>query len=223
MGAPPETPIRVERATKETYARTVRTNDDDVDFYDCEDELTGPVSDQLPGPVDLGAVDLDLCAHEAERRGYTEGVPYTVDSGAGESVADPAHIPEGDLEPSPGSLAGRGYKGAGQERLPNLGQTRAHRMLENGIAATNVFQAAKVRKPLLAVSASADKKNLTVFDHEDFGGGSIILSDAPELPMIRELIGQAQRRIKLHRENGVYLMKNWIIPKGEGFPRPGHE
>ena len=144
-----------------------------------------------------------------------------MDSGAGESVANSADIPEGTLEPSPGSLAGRGYKGAGAERLPNLGQTKARRMLERGFQTCTTFQAAHVRKPLLAVSATADKRNLTIFDHEDYGGGCILLADAPELPMIRELVAQVQRRVKVHRDNGVCLLKNWIVPENEGFARPG--
>ena len=90
-----------------------------------------------------------------------------MDSGAAESVADPDDVPEGTVEPSPGSIAGRGYLGAGpNQRIPNIGQVRANRILENGQKATSLFQAARVRKPLVAVSATVDKGNMVLFDAE---------------------------------------------------------
>ena len=134
-----------------------------------------------------------------------------MDSGAAESVADPADIPEGLVEPSPGSRAGRGYLGAGpDQRIPNLGQVRAKRYIENCGKVTTLFQAAKVRKPLVAVSATVDKGNAVFFDGEETGGACVIPSDAPELEMIRQLVHQISNRVKLHRQKGVYLMKNWV-------------
>ena len=101
--------------------------------------------------------------------------------------------------------------GAGpNQQIPNLGQVRAKRVAENGTRTITLFQAAKVRKPLMAVSATADKENMVLFDHEKYGGGCIIPSDAPELEMIRQLVNQVANRIRLHREKGVYLMKNYV-------------
>ena len=149
--------------------------------------------------LELGAVDNDQ--QVPQQRGLREAKPWTVDSGAAESVADPDDIPEGAVEPSAGSRAGRGYLGAGpNQRIPNLGQVRAKRVAENGTKLTTLFQAAKVRKPLVAVSATADKENMTIFDHEKYGGGCIIPHDAPELEMIRQLVNQVANRIRLHRE-----------------------
>ena len=73
-----------------------------------------------------------------------------------------------------------------------------------------MFQAAKVRKPLVAVSATVDKENMVVFDAEKFGGACVLPGDAPELEMIRQLIAQVENRIRLQRERGVYLMRNWV-------------
>ena len=82
-------------------------------------------------------------------------------------------------------------------------------MNANGIRSGFPFQAAKVRKPLVAVSATADKGNPCFFDGEEHGGGCVIPGHAPELVMIRQLVNQIQDRIRLERQRGVYLMRNW--------------
>ena len=74
-----------------------------------------------------------------------------------------------------------------------------------------LFQAAKVRKPLVAVSATVDKGNLVIFDAEEHDGGCVIPSTAPEIAMIRQLVQQVTQHIKLERKNGVYLLRNWSI------------
>ena len=185
---------------------------EEVDDEHCCRNLTPTGSgDEDDKCLDLGALDGDRCPPVPEQRGLKEAKPWTIDSGAAESVCDPSDVPEGTLEESAGSRAGRGYLGAGRnQRIPNLGQIRARRVAENGLKTTMLFQAAQVRKPLVAVSATVDKENMVVFDHEKFGGGCIIPNDAPELDMIRQLVQQVTNRIRLQRQNGVYLMRNWV-------------
>ena len=170
------------------------------------------VDDTCDGWLELGPVDMDKAESVPASRGLKECKPWTVDSGAAECVADPDDIPEGQLVPSPASLAGKGYVGAGKERIANLGQMRARRVTESGQLSSTLFQAAKVRKPLLAVSSTTSKGNFVAFDHEDYGGGCIIPASAPELPMIRQLIKQVADRVQLHQEKGVYLLRNWEAP-----------
>ena len=55
--------------------------------------------------------------------------------------------------------------------MPNLGQLKPEMLLENGNDGRFTFQAAEVRKPLLAVSSVNDKGNLVLFDNE----GSFII------------------------------------------------
>ena len=50
--------------------------------------------------------------------------------------------------------------------MPNLGQKTIPLMLADGTAAAATFQAAKVRKPLMAVSASCDQGQLVLFDND---------------------------------------------------------
>ena len=171
------------------------------DVHCCRNLMpTGSGEDEW---LELGALDGDRQAPVPEHLGLKEAKPWTMDSGAAESVSDPSDVPEGTLEESAGSKAGRGYLGAGpNQRIPNLGQIRARRIAENGLKTTMLFQAARVRKPLVAVSATVDKQNMVVFDHEKFGGGCIIPNDAPELDMIRQLVQQVTNRIRLQRQNG---------------------
>ena len=75
---------------------------DGLEFFD-------PV--EVPEDLELNAFDLDNGKSYPELEGYTEGVPWTVDSGAAEPVANPKHFPDCQLEPSPGSQAGQTYVG----------------------------------------------------------------------------------------------------------------
>ena len=89
-------------------------------------------------------------------------------------------------------------------------------MVETGAKAKLTFQAAEVRKPLVAVSALVEKGNLAVFDKSSF----ILPGNAPEISMIRQLIAQVKGRIPMYTEKGVYKVRNWAAPKA-GFTRPG--
>ena len=88
-------------------------------------------------------MDMDKQPPIPEQQGLQEGRPYTVDSGAAESVGNPEDFPDAVIEPSPASLAGKGYLGAGKERIMNEGQMRIKRMLEPGFLSAFLFQAAK--------------------------------------------------------------------------------
>ena len=156
--------------------------------------------------VDLNAVTpaQDLLKVEASGK---ELIEITVDSGAGAPVCDPSHFPESIVEDSPGSLSGQIFSGPGGEKIPNQGQLQASARLENGNKGNFLFQAAAVRKPLLAVSSVNDKGNLVLFDNE---GSYIIPSHNKDLlTKLRQLVKQMTGKIALHRKNGVYNMKAW--------------
>ena len=92
-------------------------------------------------------------------------------------------------------------------------------MTENGAIAKMKFQGANVRKPLLAVSAVADKGNLTVFDEQ---GSFIIPKNSKLISRIRQMVEETDHKIPLHRKNGVYNMRAWMMPEtGPSFPRQG--
>ena len=80
--------------------------------------------------MDLLAFDLDEGKCVPELDGHSESVPWTVDSGASEAVANPKHFPDCAVEASQGSLAGQTYIGPGAENnIPNLGKLTAKRMM----------------------------------------------------------------------------------------------
>ena len=88
------------------------------------------------------------------------------------------------------------YVGPGSERIPNEGQFKSTVLLEDGGSGSFTFQAAQVRKPLMAASSVNDKGHLVLFDLE---GSFLIPSQA-----LRELVSQAQGTVTLHRENGIF-------------------
>ena len=70
----------------------------------------------------------------------------TMDSGAGDPVANPDDFPGCVVTESPGSLAGQVYVGPGNEKIPNEGQFVAPMRLEDGRYSKSTYQAARVRK-----------------------------------------------------------------------------
>ena len=135
----------------------------------------------------------------------------TVDSGAAVCVADPDDVPEYPLESSEGSRKGQVFAGCGKERLKILGQKKFPVMTKNGELRGLCMQAAKVRKPLLAVSAACDKEQFVFFDND----GSVIADrNCAEAVEIRRLVKLIKEKIELRRENGVYLFDAWVVPPG---------
>ena len=125
--------------------------------------------------------------------------------------------------------------------MPNLGQKIVPLLTENGTARLATFQAASVRKPLLAVSASCDAGQMVLFDND---GSAIIERDSPEGREIRRLAKQCVAKTPLERKGGVYTLPAWVMPPERltpedrkrvkpagdrvqvdsqpGFPRPGN-
>ena len=105
-------------------------------------------------------------------------------------------------------------------RIPNLGQVTAKRVLANGLVSNTKFQGADVRKPLLAVSGLNDKGNPVWFDHDQTGGSFIIPKNSPELADIRKLIQKIKARVRLDRKGGVFQLRNWTVgSSSKGFHR----
>ena len=97
-------------------------------------------------------------------------------------------------------------------------------MLPNGQAGVVRFQGAAIRKPLLSVSGSAAKGNLTLFDQEEFGGGCVIPAGSPELQELRAIVQNAKNPLPLQLRGSTYHMKNWVVRTTEpasGFHRQG--
>ena len=151
--------------------------------------------------VELNAMEINTVMPPED-----ELVEITVDSGAGESVAAQKHFPQCPLVDSPGSLAGQKYLGPAGEEIPNQGQMMTSMTIEGQREGRFTFQAAPVRKPLLAVSSVNDRGNLVVFDGSD---SFIIPGKGPQVAQLRKLIQDMTGKIKLHRKNGVYTMRAW--------------
>ena len=134
-------------------------------------------------------------------------------------VTNPEAYPERPVEPSPGLLSGQKFVSAFGTAMPNLGQLNPQVFLESGDAGALNYQAAKVKKPLMAVTDCNKRQNPVIFD----GHHSCILpSNCPQLAHIRQLIQEATKKIPLHWEKGVYKMKTWIKPRNAPFAGQGH-
>ena len=103
------------------------------------------------------------------------------------------------------------------KKIPNEGQFVAPLRLDDGRLTHTTYQAARVRKPLMAVSSVNDKGNLVVFDDQ----GSFIIpgSNKQLVSKLRDLVQQVPDKVKLHRKNGVFHMKAWKLKPG--FTRQG--
>ena len=148
---------------------------------------------------------------EVDAVGDGEKMDVTVDSGAGESVANPKSMPQYPMKPSPGSLRGQRYRGPGGEVIPNQGQQKIAVKLESGVQRAMTFQSAPVRKPLLAVSGACDRDQFVIFDNS---GSFICRKDNPEAIEILKLVKKmkASENITLTRKNGTYTMPVFLQP-----------
>ena len=128
---------------------------------------------------------------------------------AAQSVINPKHLPGIPLEPSEWSRKGLKYQGPGKELIPNLGQLCVSLMTLGGLVGRTTWQAADVRKPLMAVSAINDKGNLVIFDSQ---GSGILPGNLPETAAIRKMLKEVHDRqacIDLERSGGVFTMRAW--------------
>ena len=96
--------------------------------------------------------------------------------------------------------------------MPNLGQKTIPLMLADGTTAAATFKAAKVRKPLMAVSASCDQGQLVMFDSDI---SCMIDRDSPEGREIRRLAKQCIAKTCFERNGGVCTLPAWIIPPNQ--------
>ena len=182
-------------------------NDDKADDADTEDTMKCDL-------CTVSAADL-MPVSIPETRGLREIPPITVDSGAAQSVMNPKHLPGIPLEPSEWSRKGLKYQGPGKELIPNLGQMCVSLMTIGGMIGRTTWQAADVRKPLMAVSAINDKENMVIFDLK---GSGILPGHLPEVGEIRRLLKVIQDRkdgIDLERSGGVFTMRAWRTNKDE--------
>ena len=94
----------------------------------------------------------------------------TLDSGAGDHVADPDDAPGYDLQESPGSRMGQYFVGAGGERIANKGCMDLNLVAPNGsnrgTGLRSRFQAARVTRPLHSVSKICDEGHEVRFKKE---------------------------------------------------------
>ena len=96
--------------------------------------------------------------------------------------------------------------------MPKLGQKTIPLMLADGTTAAATFQAAKVRKPLMAVSASCDQGQLVMFDSDI---SCMIDRDSPEGREIRRLAKQCIAKTCFERKGGVYTLPAWTTPPNQ--------
>ena len=132
-----------------------------------------------------------------------------VDSGAGVTIADGSrHFPDYALETG----IDRTFVGPGKEVIKNRGQRQPRLRLgrEDGPIGKIKFQDAPVRRPILSVGDSTAIGNLVVMDEQ---GSAIILKGCPEIEMIRKLVKKAANKIPMRKNNNVFQVDAWVVPK----------
>ena len=110
-------------------------------------------------------------------RGRRLPFDVAVDSGVGKSIINPSDVPECALLPSQGQSRGQRFICASGERLPSIAAKCIPLMMTDGAIRMDPFQAAPIRKPLLAVSATFEIGHMCFFDSD---GSYIIERDCPE-------------------------------------------
>jgi hypothetical protein len=159
--------------------------------------------------IDLNVADDDMDVDGEPKKFRGKRMDATLDSGAGASVMNPKHAPGYKVEPSPGSIAGQRYVGPGGERIPNEGQLQVGIQLMDAKDKHACFQAAQVRKTLLAVSGVCDKEQFCFFDND---GSWICNRNSPEAIAIRKLIAAMKNKIGVERKGGIYVLPMWLKP-----------
>ena len=221
----PEVPIGRQRLVKKLLKyvqkslaewRTKQVKRPDRDFVAGTDECEGAGTEECEGFDLMPLSPANLCQATPEELGLEEGPEALVDSGAEHPVANPrTHFPGSVVRPSAASKKGLVYRGPGKERIPNEGEIAEQLMTAEGVVSKTVWQAADVRRPLLAVSSCNDKGNIVVFDNND---SVILAAQSPEVAQIRALVRQAQLKVRLQRKGGTYVMRTWRMPKGGTTP-----
>ena len=125
-----------------------------------------------------------------------------VDSGACESVADPAQVPC-EVSETCASKAGSGFVSATGEPIPNLGEMDIPMMTREGTFRSMKVQAAPVTKPLASVMRIVQAGHVVVFDNES---SYIMNKKTGEINFLRE-------------EDGNYMLDVWVRPSKKVFPR----
>ena len=121
-----------------------------------------------------------------------------IDSGACESVIDPAHVPGVSLEETIGSKTGEDFQSATGEPIPNLGELKLAMITRERSIRGMTFTGAPVAKPLGSIKRLCLSGHLVVFDEE---GSYIMNKQSGECNMLRE-------------EDGNYMLDVWIPPEG---------
>ena len=131
-------------------------------------------------------------------------VAAVVDSGAVTSAMPPEDIPFVLVEPSPGSESGKHYRGAGGERIPNLGQKRIRITTNCNSVRMTKWQICPIRRPLMSVS-----------DMNEAGDIAILSGSRPYVQNV-----ETGEITPLRKEGKMFIIDLWVkLP--EDFARQG--
>ena len=134
-------------------------------------------------------------AQPARRR-----VSIAIDSGAGDSVISPEHVPDHEVHESLESRRGENFQSATREPIPNLGDLRLPLYTSEGTVRGMVMKASPVTKPSGSVKKICQAGHTVVFDDE----GSLIMNkNTGEVNWLRE-------------EDGNYTLDAWTPPPLQG-------
>lgn len=128
------------------------------------------------------------------------------DSGCGDHILSADDVPGYAVQPSEGSLKGKGYVAANGGRITNDGEVEVNMVAPNQQRIRSKFQVAKVSRPLMSIARICDQGNTVLFNKEH--------------AIVRTSTGRELTRFD--RKGMLYLIKFRLkAPTSEGFRGPG--
>ena len=126
-----------------------------IDYGEHQEE-TADIAEVTQGKIEQGA-----------NGGHWVKITGTIDSGCVDHVVPKDYLQDVELEPSPMSKAGKSYRSATSEGIPNLGQKNVKVKTKEGQKKKMTLQVANVTKPLFSTTRlndSGNDVNLTATD-----------------------------------------------------------
>ena len=151
----------------------------------------------LPQPMCLLAEEDELLGTIGSTAGPQKGwvkITAVVDSGAAENAMPEETVPFVQTSPSPGSKAGKVYRGAAGEPIPNCGQKVITVRTQEGQSRRSTWQICPVTRPLMSVARCTAAGNKVHLEEKD-----------PRITNIKT--GESTR---LRKEGNVFVIDLWV-------------
>ena len=138
--------------------------------------------------------------HVTGEDGWTK-VTFAADTGAFDHIMRNGELPSHPVTESEMSKKGEAYVGAGEEEIPNEGQSQIEGVLEGGQPANMTVQRGKVHRSLAAIRRVVQAGNRVVFDQNESGINT------------SSILNKKNGKLTPIRLNGIYEFDMWVTRK----------